>query len=98
MVIRALREAGADLDHPREVVHYLYFPTDTGTRRAVARLDRDDRFVHAVIDPKTGRSRVTVTHTLVVTHEAIAALRVEFEAVAADEQGEYDGWEAAATP
>ncbi len=63
MVIEGLRGAGADLSRPREVIHYLYFPTEETTRTAVAALDRDDRFLHAVIDPETGKSSVKVTHT-----------------------------------
>lgn len=98
MVIDALRRAGVDLGQPREVIHYLYFPTEQATHVAVARIDRDDRVVHAVIDPETGRSSVKVTLTMVVTPEAIAAQRAEFEAAAAQGDGEYDGWEAAASP
>jgi hypothetical protein len=97
-VIAALRRAGADLAQPREVIHYLYFGSEPATQAAVARLDRDARFVHARIDPETGKSVVKVTHTAVVTPETIRALRQEFEAVASEGGGEYDGWEAAARP
>lgn len=97
-VIEALRRAGADLAQPREVIHYLYFGSEPAARAAVSRLDRADRLVHAVIDPDTGKSSVKVTHTAVVTLEAIHALRAEFEAAAAEGGGEYDGWEAAARP
>jgi len=97
-VIEALRRSGADLAQPREVIHYLYFGTEPATHAAVVRLDRDGRFVHAVIDPDTGKSSVKVTHTAVVTLDAIHALRAEFEAAAAEGGGEYDGWEAAAGP
>jgi len=97
-VMAALRHAGADLAKPREVIHYLYFPTEPATHAAVARIDRDDRFVHAVIDPDTGKSRVKVTHTMVVDTGSIRAMRLELEAAAAASDGEYDGWEAAATP
>jgi len=97
-VMAALRHAGADLSQPREVIHYLYLPTEAATHAAVARIDRDDRFVHAVIDPETGKSRIKMTHTAVVTLDAMRALRLELESAAAEGGGEYDGWEAAATP
>lgn len=97
-VIQALRAAGADLGQPREVVNFLYFPTEASVRAAIARVDRDDRRVHVIIDPKTGKSSMKVTLTMQVSQSSIADLRRELEAAARAGRGEYDGWEAAATP
>ena len=97
-VIAAIGAHGADLTRPREIIHYLYFPTEAGTRAVVQILDRPDRFVHAVIDPDRGNSKVTIKHTDVLTIELIRALRSEFENAARSFGGEYDGWEAAAQP
>jgi hypothetical protein len=98
MVIDALRDAGADLSQPREVVHYLYITGEAAARRAVGVLDRDDRFVHLVIEPEGTPSLIKLTHTMVVTPQSIAGIRAEIEAVATAEGGDYDGWEAAAQP
>jgi hypothetical protein len=98
MVIDALRDAGADLSQPREVVHYLYITGEAASRRAVGVLDRDDRFVHRVIGPVGTPSVIKLTHTRVVTPQSIAGIRAASAAGAPPEGGDYDGWEAAAQP
>lgn len=97
-VIAAIAGHGADLAQPREIIHYLYFTTEAATRGAVEILDRPDRFVHAIIDPDQGNSKVTIKHTDVLTIMLIRGLRSEFENAAKSFGGEYDGWEAAAAP
>ena len=33
-VLDQLRHADADMDRPREVIHFFYFPTEEGSRKA----------------------------------------------------------------
>ncbi len=97
-VIDALRDAGADLARPREIRHYLYFDTEHSAREGARHVASSDRTIE-VRPSADGRTwLVLVTHEEIAGPEVIAALREELATAAASHDGQYDGWEAAATP
>jgi regulator of RNase E activity RraB len=97
-VLGALEDAGADLARPREIRHYLYFDSERSAREGARHVASNDRTIE-VRPGADGRTwLVLVTHEGIADPEAIAALREELQTAAASHDGEYDGWEAAATP
>ena len=98
-VIDQLRKAGADLGQPRDTVHYLYFQTEDGANLAAEQL-RTHGLI-AVVQPAAAGSvpwLLRANHDFVVNAESIREIRRVAEAAAAAGGGDYDGWEAAASP
>ena len=90
--IAALRASGVDTSRQRDVAHNLWFADDTSARHATELVRQRGRTV--VVGP-TGQEAgcpviVFVQHELTLL--AIGALRAEFEAVAAEMGGSYEGW------
>jgi len=96
--VMAYASAGANLALPREITHELHLPTEAGTRALLPIIDRDDRVIHALIDPKTGESRITVKHTTILTPDLIERMRAELENAARSFGGTYVGWDSTITP
>jgi hypothetical protein len=101
LIVNELRGLGADLEQPREIVHYVYFPSEAAARTANQELRQagyaaDVRF--AAGPPGANPWLVLATKEEVLSAESARAARDEVRAVAAAHGGEYDGWEAAATP
>lgn len=99
MVIQALAQHG-DLDTPREVSHWLYFPDRRSAEDAADALRSDGYTVtletsHGHSD---GRWCAKALHEIVVSPATIATTRTSMERLAARLGGEYDGWEAAVSP
>ena len=94
----ALSDAGADLGRPRQIRHYLYFDSEHAAREGARHVAADDRSIEVRPSADGQTWLVLVTHEGMVDAEGIAALRKELETAAASHDGEYDGWEAAATP
>lgn len=85
----------SDVTAPHTVLHFLYFPTRTGARRAMAELRTND-FV-ASEGRAAGERRswlVLAKHEIVPTDSALEATRSLMEDVAEQFGGNYDGWEA----
>ena len=98
-VIDQLRKAGADLSQPRDTVHYLYFQTEDGAKIAADKLRTHG--LTAVVQPAAAGSDpwlVKANHDLVVNADSIREIRRVVEDAAKAGGGEYDGWEAAASP
>ena len=98
-VIDQLRKAGADLRQPRDTVHYLYFQTEDGAKVAAEKLRAHGLI--AVVQPAAAGSDpwlVKANHDFVVNAESIREIRRVAEEAAAAGGGDYDGWEAAASP
>lgn len=96
MVIQALAQH-ADLDTPREVAHWLYFPDRRSAEEAADALRSDG---YAVTVDKSrgdsdGRWCAKALRQVVVSPVTIATTRTSMERLAARLGGEYDGWEAA---
>lgn len=96
-VLRALAETGAELEQPRHVLHYLYFPSQRAAEQA-ASTAASQGWEAAAREPLVGIAR----HWSVVAQRDDVVLRPEFvresteffENLAAVHRGEYDGWEA----
>ncbi len=102
LIVQQLRLLGADLSKPREVLHFLYFPTREGADDAASEL-RDDGYTVEVqpsadadTDPPNPWLALAKKDT-VIDEGTVTVMRPKFEALAATRSGEYDGWEAAAS-
>ena len=99
LALRQLAGRGADLTKPRHVIHFLYFPAEDDARAAA--VDAAAASWTANVEPPTDNIAdwcVRVDGTRIVGPDTVGAFRAWFEGIAAEYQGEYDGWEAAAKP
>jgi hypothetical protein len=98
-VLKQLRKAGANLSRPREVVHYLYFPTQVAAEQASHELRGAGYMIdvrpaaNAAENPPNPWLMEARIHT-VVDETTVSSTRAKFEQIAAAGGGEYDGWEA----
>jgi hypothetical protein len=97
-VIRALVQAGADLSQPRDVRHYLYVPNEKIATFLGPRIEQIGFTVETSPEAEGSRWLILISGIAMVTEEEIALSRRTFEGLAQKAGGEYDGWEAAATP
>ena len=97
-VIEQLRQAGADLSQPREVRYYLYLPGQADANRVATMVAGGARQVDVQPAAVGSDWLVLVTETTVVDLELLAARREEWRRALEPLGGEYDGWEAAASP
>ena len=103
LVIEQLQNNGADLSKPRDVRHYLYLPTSNAQEQMAVELRRLGFEVEAQMAANVDQNPpnpflVLASKDAVVNAESINELRRIFETLAAEYEGEYDGWEAAAKP
>jgi hypothetical protein len=96
LVLDQLRAHGADLDRPRHVIQYLYFPSDEGARAAAEAL-RPMGYEVDVRPPSSGIDQwaVIAEMEVVLDESWVDETRRRLRAVAEANGGEYDGWEAA---
>jgi len=97
LILDQLRELGADLDRPRHVIQFLYFPDERSARGAAETLAVGGYDVE--VRPPTGEIEqwAAIAETDTVVNESwLAEMRPRLEAIAEANGGEYDGWEAAA--
>jgi uncharacterized membrane-anchored protein len=99
LALRHLAGRGADLARPRHVIHFLYFSSEANARAAAAAID-EASWTTVVNPPDEAIAEwsVRADSQRIVGAETVAAFRTWFERVAAEHEGEYDGWEAAAKP
>lgn len=97
-VIEALRQAGADLSLPRDVRHYLYVPNEKIAAFLGPRIEQIGYTVETSQEAEGPRWLILISGIQVVTEDEIASSRETFEGLAKKAGGEYDGWEAAASP
>lgn len=97
--LKQLRGRGADLTRPRHVLHFLYFPEEAAARKAAEAIVVAG-YEASVTEPegRIAQWGVRAETTRVVNESTVHAFRSWFEQVAAEHEGEYDGWEAAAKP
>ena len=100
-VLRQLRRLGANLSRPREVVHFVYFPTQVAAEQASHHLRGegytiDVRPAANAADNPPNPWVLEARNYAVVDESNVQAMREKFEVLAEDGGGEYDGWEAAA--
>ena len=99
LVMGQLIQAGADLTEPRHTLYYLYFPSEDGALGA-AQAAKDLGFRVRVAEPDNeipDWSVVCEHDSLVLDPDTVRSNTDHFDAIAADNDGEYDGWEAAVT-
>ncbi len=99
MTLQQLRGKGANLALPRHVLHFLDFPDEASATSAADAVE-DIGFDATVVAPagNTERWSVRAEATRVVDETTVDTHRAQFERIAAANDGEYDGWEAAAEP
>jgi hypothetical protein len=102
LIVHQLRLLGADLSRPREVLHFVYFPTKEDAEDAAAELRGEGYAVEvqpsADADTNPPNPWLALARKDTVVDEgAVIDMRPRFEALAAARSGEYDGWEAAAS-
>jgi hypothetical protein len=91
-VIEQLKKAGANLDKPHPIEFFFYFPTQDRAERIASRLRRDGYTATFNRAAKGQNWVVQATKEMIPNEIALNKLRKKFEAIAADEKGEYDGW------
>jgi hypothetical protein len=98
-VVRQLRGLGADLTRPRHVRHFIYFQEEGFARRAAEQIEKAD-YSATVTAPGDDVPTWTVMAEgfRVIGEDTVPGFRAWFEHVAADYNGEYDGWEPATKP
>lgn len=93
MALEQLRLAGADPSAPHQTRHFVYVPGVKAAQQLAHRLKSPDRHVEIDTSARTGYWLVVVRQSMVVTPEAMASLRTEFEDAAAPLGGAYDRWQ-----
>jgi hypothetical protein len=103
LVLAELVRAGADLQLPRDIVHYLYLPNRADATIAaenlqlcgyVTEIGMDNNPADPAPFPFVVRARILA----LANHVTIGEARRIFEELAAKLEGDYDGWEAATRP
>ena len=99
LLVRQLEGMGADLARPRHVVHLLYFSGESGARAAADAVERGGyQAALQAPDETTPQWSLRAEDNRVISPTNVAAFRSWFERIAAEHDGEYDGWEAARKP
>ncbi|MGD0121074.1 MAG: ribonuclease E inhibitor RraB [Candidatus Limnocylindrales bacterium] len=88
-----LRQAGADPTALHQTRHFVYVPGVKAAQQLARRLKSPDRQVEVDTSARTGYWLVVVRQSMVITPEAMASLRAEFESAAAPLGGAYDRWQ-----
>lgn len=97
LVLGALKGAGANLDLPRDVEHFLYLPSEASAKEVAERVKAEGYEVD-VHEADRGQWALVANRVELANAEAVRDRRALFESLAQQSQGEYDGWEAAAVP
>jgi hypothetical protein len=93
LALEQLRQSGADPSVPHQTRHFIYVPGVKAAQQLARLLKNPRRQVEIDTSARTGYWLVVVTKSMVVTPEAMATLRAEFEAAAKPLGGEYDRWQ-----
>jgi regulator of RNase E activity RraB len=101
LIVEQLRSMGADLSKPREVLHYVYLPSQEAAQAAGSELQAKGYSVEvrpAAGPPGPNPWLCLATIEEVVSVESATAATRSVTALAKQHGGEYDGWEAAGVP
>ena len=93
LAIEQLRRAGADPTVPHQTRHFIYVPGVKAAQNLARQLKTSRRIVDLDTSARKGYWLVVVRESMIVTPEALAALRTEFEGAAAPLGGDYDRWQ-----
>jgi Regulator of ribonuclease activity B len=99
LVVRQLVARGADLSQPRHVMHFIYCAQESNAHDAAKAIDAAGYDVK-VVPPSDDIEEWTVRAEAyrIVGFETVQGFRAWFEQIAAEHDGEYDGWEPAVKP
>lgn len=103
MILEQLAKSGADLTQQREVLHYLYVPTQEASHRIASKLREEGYEVTERASADAAKKPlnpwlVLARKVTLVNSQTVEEMRVRFESLAKEANGDYDGWEAAAQP
>jgi Regulator of ribonuclease activity B len=103
MILGQLSKVGADMEKPLEVLHYLYLPSQDFANRVAETLraqgyQADPQLAADAASNPPNPWLVLARVERVVNSESVESMRRTFEMLAAQYNGDYDGWEAAARP
>jgi hypothetical protein len=92
-VLRRLRKAGSDLTKRHPIEFFLYFPSRESRDRIASTLQAQGFSMQAGENLKSAKSwSIVATGSMVPTAPELVCLRAELGALAAAENGDYDGW------
>jgi hypothetical protein len=91
--IDELRHSGADPTMPHPTRHFIYVPGVRAAQRLARKLKTARRSVEIDPSARQGYWLVVVGQSMVVTPDAMAAIKVEFDTAAAEHGGAYDRWQ-----
>jgi hypothetical protein len=102
-ILEQLTKFGANLGKPREVLHYLYVPTEEASAQAATILRQEGYEVtqRPAVDAAKNPPNpwlVLARKITIVNPESVSAARARFAELSRETRGQYDGWEAAAQP
>ena len=99
LVLRELAAQGADLTKPRHVIHYLYFTSEPDAQAAGDVIEQAEwETTLRPPDESIAEWSLRADGYRVIGTATVGAFRAWFEQIAAECEGEYDGWEASAKP
>jgi hypothetical protein len=91
-VIDQLRKAGSELSKPHPIEFFLYVPTREAAERLASKLITIKFETKITASPQAAQWLVSATKSMVPDEAELMAIRKVFTALAAVENGEYDGW------
>ena len=93
LAIAELQRAGTDPTVPHQTRHFIYVPGVKAAQSLARLLKTPRRLVDVDTSARQGYWLVVVRQSMVVTPQAMADLRAEFEATAGPLGGEYSRWQ-----
>ena len=92
LVIAQLKKAGSNLSKPHEIEFFFYFHTKEAAEHVSEKLNALGFSAKAEPAAKGSDWLVLAKKSLVPTESALVELRSKFDAIAAEDNGVYDGW------
>jgi len=91
-VIAQLRQAGSDVSKPHPIEFFLYVPTREAAERLALKVRGMNFDANVAPAAKGSDWAVLATKSMIPVERELVQLRKTFVALAAAEQGTYDGW------
>ena len=93
LALEQLRHVGADPTIPHPTRHFIYVPGVKAAQQVARLLKNPRRQIEIDSSARKGYWLVVITKSMIITPEAMAALRDEFESAAEPLGGEYERWQ-----
>ena len=91
-VLDQLRKAGSNLQKKHPIEFFFYFPAQAAAQSACSLLESQGYQVIVRPSASTSEFLCKADKPLLPSLEALSELRSQFEALASEMGGEYDGW------